>query len=66
MEMLDRLHVLLEENDAEAGDLVARIVAQFEDGDSRRQMQTLSDHIDDFEFDEALALLDGLRTMVGG
>ena len=59
--MLDRLRALLEDNDADAGDLVAGIEARIEDGDPRSQMQAISNHIDDFEFDEALERLDRLR-----
>ena len=66
IEMLDRLQALLEDSDAEAGELMPRIEAQCGDEDSRRQVQALSVYIDDFEFDEALALLDELRAMVGG
>jgi CheY-like chemotaxis protein len=62
-DLLDRLQALLEDSDADAAELLPAIEAQCGDADSRQQIQAISAHIDDFEFDQALALLDGLRTI---
>jgi CheY-like chemotaxis protein len=64
--LLDRLQTLLEENDAEAGDLVAEIESQLEDGELRRRMQPIRHLIDDFELDDALDQLGELRAALEG
>ncbi len=62
--LLDKLQALLEESDAEAIDLVTQIESQLKDDESRDRMQAIGDHIDDFEFDEALELLSALREVI--
>jgi len=59
--LLDRLQVLLEENDAEAGDLVAQIESSVTDDQLGSRIQAISGYIDDFEFDDAQQLLKELR-----
>jgi PAS domain S-box-containing protein len=59
--LLDRLQRLLEDNDAEAGDLAERIAAQLADEEMRRRIQPIFALIEDFKFDEAVELLVKLR-----
>ena len=63
--LLDRLEMLLNENDAAAGELVAHIELQLQDGELRRHIQPIIDRIDDFEFEDALELLQGFRSLLG-
>jgi len=58
---LDRLQALLEDNDADAVDLVDEIASRIDDGASRERMKTIGRHVDDFEFDAALGLVQALR-----
>jgi HPt (histidine-containing phosphotransfer) domain-containing protein len=61
---LDRLQVLLEESDSEAGDLVEEIEAQVTDTEFAQPMRAIGERIDDFEFEEALERLNALREVM--
>jgi CheY-like chemotaxis protein len=58
---LDRLQTLLEESDGEASDLISEIESQGANTAFARAIREIGDRIDDFEFDEALELLNALR-----
>ena len=62
--LLESLQRLLEEGDCEAEVLVEQIQSQLEDGEARTRIQAIGDHIDDFEFDEALELLNALKEII--
>jgi HPt (histidine-containing phosphotransfer) domain-containing protein len=58
---LDRLEALLEDSDGEAGDLVSDLQAPMTYTEYAEPMRAIADRIDNFEFDEALELLNPLR-----
>ena len=62
---LDRLQALLEDYDSEAGDLVTELDSQAASTEFARPLREIAERIDDFEFDEALALLNVLREGMG-
>ncbi len=57
---LNRLQALLEDFDSEAGDLVSEIKAQTAHTPYAQPLREIETFVDDFEFDEALALLTAL------
>jgi HPt (histidine-containing phosphotransfer) domain-containing protein len=57
---LNRLQALLEDFDSEAGDLVMEIEAQTANTEYAQPIREIGTCLDDFEFDEALALLTAL------
>ena len=59
--LLNTLQQLLEERNAAAVGLVAQIEPQLHDTDLKNRMQTISERINDFEFEDALQLLGELR-----
>jgi PAS domain S-box-containing protein len=59
--LLDRLAMLLEENDTEAADLVEEIGSGLGDGELRGRIQPISERVENYEFDDALRLLGELR-----
>ena len=61
---LDRLEALLEDSDSEAGDLVAELRSKVANTEFAESMRAIADRIDDFDFDEALELLNPLRVMM--
>ncbi len=58
---LDRLEALLEDSDGEAGDLIAELQSQVANTEFAESMRAIADRIDDFDFDEALELLNLLK-----
>jgi len=61
---LDRLQVLLQDYDGEAGDLVAELQSQTVHTALARPMRAIAGCVDNFEFDEALELLSALRAII--
>ncbi len=61
---LDRLQVLLEESDGEAGALVAELESQAAQTEFAQPIREMSECIDDFEHDEALERLHTLRETI--
>ena len=55
---------MLEDSDAEAIDVVHEIAAGMGQSASRERIKAIGQHIDDFEFDEALELLAALREIM--
>jgi signal transduction histidine kinase/CheY-like chemotaxis protein/CHASE3 domain sensor protein len=54
---LGRLEQLLQESDTKAADLVMQIESQLEDGELKNRLQKIANHIDDYDFENALKLL---------
>jgi len=61
---LDRLQALLEDYDGEAVDVVSEIESQAAQTELARPVREIAERIDDFEYDEALALLNALRKLM--
>jgi CheY-like chemotaxis protein len=59
--LLDRLHVLLEDSDTEACEVIDEIESHTEDGQLRTQIESIRQFIDDFRFDEAVTALGEFR-----
>jgi signal transduction histidine kinase/CheY-like chemotaxis protein len=59
--LLDKFQGLLEDSSAEAGDLLPQIESRLEDDEPKRRFQTISDLVEDYEYEEALDLLGQLR-----
>ena len=58
---LARLQALLEEYDSEASDLVPELESLAADTEYLQAIRVIGERIAEFEFDEALGLLKGLR-----
>ena len=58
---LDRLQTLLEDYDGEAGDLIVELESRVAGTEFAQSVRMIAERIDDFEFDEALVRLNGLR-----
>jgi len=61
MPALDRLQTLLEDYDSEANDVIAELQSQVANTDLAQPIQAIAGRIDEFEFDEGLALLNAFR-----
>jgi hypothetical protein len=59
--LLDKFQGLLEDSSAEAGDLLAQIDSQLGGDEPKNRFQTISDLVEDYEYEEALDLLGQLR-----
>jgi hypothetical protein len=59
--LLDKFQGLLEDSSAEAGDLLAQIDSQLGGDKPKNRFQTISDLVEDYEYEEALDLLGQLR-----
>jgi CheY-like chemotaxis protein len=62
---LDRIRTLLEDSDGEAGDLFAELESQVANTELGEPMRAIGERLDDFEFDEALELLNALTEAMG-
>ena len=62
--LLDQLQELLEYNEVEAIDVAEKIASLITDGSALQCINEISHHIDDFEFEAALALLHALRDAI--
>lgn len=54
---LSRLETLLKESDADAGDVLADLMDRLQGSSRAMQLRTLAEAIENFDFDEALAIL---------
>jgi hypothetical protein len=61
---LDRLQTLLEDYDGEASDLISEIESQGANTAFARSIREIGERIDEFEFDEALELVNALRRAI--
>ncbi len=62
---LDRLKALLEDYDGAASDLVSEIESRLAHTELVQPIRALAERIDDYEFDEALELLNDLLEAAG-
>ena len=58
---LNRLPALLEDSDAGAVELAERITSRIGSDQARARFQSITRQVDDFEFDDVLALLRDFR-----
>ncbi len=62
--LLDRLQTLLQEYDGEAGEVIAEVESQVARTELARPVRALAERIDEYEFDEALELVNDLREKI--